>query len=195
MPDSEKPEEQQSVFSWLSFFRGSEGSQVQLNPATAVTQTDTLGTVRRLVGTVTTFAIVLAVIGGTIAGTVYFLQGGPPTNASFNLKQSLSGTVIVLDKRHNSFTLQYTSSPDSHVSSLRKPRWTVLLPPGSSFADTGSAGGNACFTVPDLSGDLSHPVTKPCANVVIPGKTLEIEYLFLTPAKDQLVAKTVIGEQ
>jgi hypothetical protein len=164
-----------------------------MNPATAVTQTDTLGTVRRLVGTVTTFAIVLAVIGGTIAGTVYFLQGGPASNASFNLKQSLSGTVITIDAAHNSFTLLYTASPDGRVSSLGNPRWTVLLPPGTSFAR--GSGGNVCFMVPDLSGDLSHPAAEPCAGVVMLGKKLLIEYLFLTPEKDQLVAKTVIGER
>lgn len=190
MPESDKKDREPSLFSWLSFSRNPYERQVQMSPISAMMQTQAISTVKRLITGVGMIAIVLAVV----AGTVNYLQRGSSINASFNLKQSVSGIVLAVDQLHNSFSLLYLSSFDTRVAMLGKSKWTVLLPPGTSFADS-QTGKSICLLVSDLSGNLSDTVTSTCSHVVVRGKKLLIEYLFLTPDKDQLVAKTIIGEK
>lgn len=177
------------MFSWLNFSQSADDRQVQMNPAVAMQQGTTLNTVRKLVGGVVMFAIAVVIAGGAF----YFLQNGSATNASFNYKQSLYGTVASVDTVHNSFLLTYDSSVDARIESLGKTQFTILLPPGTSFADT--AAGKTCATVPDLNEDLSAQTASTCSLVVKPGGKLIIEYLFITSSTGDIVAKTILGQK
>jgi hypothetical protein len=190
MPETRHKDTPSPLFSWLSFSRSTYERQVQMNPVSAMMQTQTMSTVRRLVAGAGMIAIVLAVIGGT----VYKLQQGSNLRASFNLMQSVYGTVEKVDTAHNSFSILYGSSFDDRISSLRKSKWTVLLPPGTTLTAVAPEK-SPCYIVDDMTGNLSNALKAPCSTVVTPGNKLFIEYLYLTASKTQLVARAIIGEK
>lgn len=170
-----------------------DSSRIQLNPASAIAQSDAKLALKTW-----------AVTGSMLAVLALILVGGMTTvrqkqktsvEASLNLKRSLVGLVTHIESSNNAFTIRLQSSLDPKILQSQREEWTIQLPPGESFEIEKRFGTiPACFITEDIRKSLVNASAADCSEIVQVGQEILIEYLILKPEDQTIIAKTVVGQ-
>lgn len=190
--DEQPPED--SIFStpiWNKGFNDSNASQIQMNPATAMQQSQIKSTVRSVMRGVTMAVLALAVVGGS----AWFMlsKSATSTQASIDLKHAIMGTVGTVNVLANTFTLVDTKSEDPAIVSTGIVNWTVQLPPGASFSRESTL--QTCYIITSLERNLTEALPVSCTNFLQPNARVVIEYLIVKPESSSIITKKIIREE
>jgi hypothetical protein len=164
-------------------------NRVQLNPKTAVAQSEARIRIQQLTGLMAIVVIFLGLMATN------FIQPKPLNiQASFDFKRSLMGTISEINKLSDAFVLSYISSQDEKVISAKRKAWTIQLIPGKSVTNSKTTD-RACFLADDLAGDLSKATPANCDAVITAGRKILTDYVFLNIPDGKIVVRSIIGER
>ncbi len=189
---------QQNTYYKIPIWRQTPGSRsdsgrIQLNPASAMAQSDAKLALKTWAVTGSMLAVLALILVGGL--TTVRQKQTTSVEASLNLKRSLVGEVTAINSDSNVFTIHMQSSLDPKILQSQITQWTIKLPPGEAF-DTEKRFGTmpACFLTDDIRKSLANAVASNCADTVIIGQEVLIEYLILKPDDRTIIAKTVVGQ-
>ena len=167
-------------------------SKIQLNPQTAVIQGNTKANVRRFV---TAAGFMAALIIDIFAGFAGRSSRQPlDVRARVDRMRSFTGTIAGITREQNRFTVRVTQSQDPLFTESGTNVWNVLLPPGASLNDP-DAPLKACFKVSDVSGNLADAGEVPCAQIILPGAPVLVEYVSVRYEDATVVARVIFGSR
>ncbi len=164
---------------------------VEINPSTAIDQSRTRASLRRILTNTGLFAVlIVALVGGMVN---IRQKTSSMVDASVDMKKAVRGRIDEVHKDTNEFILLYESSIDPTIARAQVRSWLVSLPPGERLDR--EPGLQTCLTVKDLNTTLTKAKVRPCSQVVKAGKRVIVEYLILRDDSARMVAKTVISEE
>lgn len=191
--DEQPPED--SIFAnpiWNKGFNDPNASQVQMDPAMAMQQSQIKSTVFSVVRGVSIAVLALAVVVG---GVGFMLTQTKSTQASIDLKHAILGTVKTVNSDANTFTIGNTSSQDPAIVDTGITAWTIQLPPGSYFSRKADAAISTCYTITNLNRNLTEAVPTSCVNFLFPENRVVIEYLIVKADTSTIITKKIIKEE
>lgn len=162
-------------------------NRIQLNPRTAILKNEAKLRVQQLVGLT---AIICVLVGLTVVNNIS--RTPVSIQASFNFKRSIIGMITAVDTAHNAFTLKYESSGDQNIIDTKIKSWSVQLIPGKSVVRS-TKNDRACFLIDDLNGNLESAIPADCSTVIISGRKILTDYVFLNIPNTMIVTRSIIG--
>jgi hypothetical protein len=163
--------------------------RVQLNPRTAVAQSEAR---LRMQSLVSLTAVVLVFLGLIAANSIK--QKPIDIQASFDFKKSLSGSIASINASESSFVITYLSSQDQTIQQAMKKTWQVQLIPGKSIT-TSRFSEKTCFLIDDLAKSPRLATPADCRDVVTVGRTVLMDYVFLNIPQGNVVVRSIIGKK
>lgn len=164
-------------------------NRMQMNPRTAVLQSESRVRVQQLVG----LATVIVIFVGILAANA-LKQKPIDVQATFDFKRAIIGKVLSVNPSDDSFMLSYESSQDQTVIDAKKTTWTMQLIPGRSVTNSRAAE-KACYAIGTLTDNLSTATPADCASVVTVGRRIVADYVFLNVPSGKAVVRSIIGER
>ena len=164
---------------------------VEINPSTAIDQSKTRASLRRILTNTGLFAVLIVALAGGILNIRQ--RASTIVDASVDMKKAVRGRIDEVHIQKNEFVLLYESSIDPVLTSAQIDTWMVSLPPGERLKK--EAGLQTCLVVKDLNTTLTKAKVRPCNQVVKAGEHVIVEYLILHERSARMVAKTIIGEE
>jgi hypothetical protein len=161
---------------------------VQLNPRTAILQHEAKLRAQQFIRLTTVIFIMVGIVAVKYLGQ----SQQTATQASFNLKRSVIGSVTSIDVQKDSMSLAYISSPDPKIHDAKINIWVIQLIPGKSVMKSQSSA-RACFLTDNLNGNLAEATPADCNKVIVVGRKIIADYVFLNIPMKSMVVRTIIG--